>query len=172
VQVIQQIRAEVNDQVRVVAEPVYVPSQETRSSRLRAPEATALGRSALGSTPSTSRSRSLRSSAVRAAESTARRAGGAEDRLSKLVRRLQDLIHLAEDQNRLAEARGQVRLAEDSADARAEGQAQAQGAGPNADAESHDIEALGREVLDAVSKELELRRSRRMEDGDESPWWW
>ncbi len=171
VQLIQAIRAEVNDQARVATEPVSVPVPETRASRLRAPEATALGSSALGSTQSTTRSRSVRSSAVRAAESTARRAAGAEDRLSKLVRRLQDLIHLAEDQNRLAEARGQVRLAEDSAEARAEGQAHAQGAGPNADAESHDIEALGREVLDAVSKELELRRSRRMEDGDESPWW-
>jgi hypothetical protein len=166
VAVIQQIRAEVRDEVAAASEPVLIGPSEVRASRLSAPEATSLAPQALGSTESTARV--VRGRAVRAA-ATARRAAGAEDRLSRLVRRLQDLIHLAEDQNRLAEARSQVRMAEDSAEARAEGQAPMAGAG--ADTAKADMEALGRDVLDAVTKELELRRARRMEDGDESPWW-
>ncbi|MEN9787364.1 MAG: hypothetical protein RLZZ299_2628 [Pseudomonadota bacterium] len=166
VQVIQQIRDEVRDEVAAAAEPVIIGPSEVRASRLSAPQATSLAPQALGSVESTARV--VRGRAVRSA-ATARRAAGAEDRLSRLVRRLQDLIHLAEDQNRLAEARSQVRMAEDSAEARAEGQGPVVGA--SADTAKADIEALGRDVLDAVTKELELRRARRMEDGDESPWW-
>jgi hypothetical protein len=168
VQVIQQIREEVREGVRAAAEPVVVTTPETRASRLSAPEATALSPRALAQGGERT-TRRIRSSAVRSAEATARRASGSEDRLSKLVRRLQDLIHLAEDQNRLAEARGQVRMAEDSAQARAEGQSAHETRAPGA--QRVDVDALGREVLDVVTKELELRRSRRMEDGDDSPWW-
>jgi hypothetical protein len=103
--------------------------------------------------------------------SRGRASSGGEDKLSKLVRRLQDLIHLAEDQNRLAAARSEVRMAEDSAQARAEGQAGPGSAVENTAVQKQDIEALGREVLDAVAKELELRRARRMEDADDSVWW-
>jgi hypothetical protein len=167
VQVIQQIR----DEVRTAAEPVVIAPTETRASRLSAPEATALSPRALASGGSDdSLRRRVRSSAVRSAEASARRATGAEDRLSKLVRRLQDLVHLAEDQAKLAEARGQVRMAEDSAQARSEGQGAVADSGGARHAKV-DIEALGREVLDVVTKELELRRARRMEDDDASPWW-
>ena len=85
------------------------------------------------------------------------------------MRRLQDLIHLAEDQNRRAEAQSQVRMAEDTAQARAEAQATSESRSPAA--HKVDVDALGREVLDIVTKEMELRRARRMEDSDESPWW-
>jgi hypothetical protein len=34
-----------------------------------------------------------------------------------------------------------------------------------------DIEALGREVLETVNRELELRRERRQEDPDVNLWW-
>jgi hypothetical protein len=88
----------------------------------------------------------------------------------KLVRKLQGLIHLAEEERRLSDARRRVRMAEDSASARAEGQAPlGQGRNPSQQREV-DIEALGREVTEIVTQEIEHRRSRRMEDSDE--FWW
>jgi hypothetical protein len=166
-QVIAQVRDEAR---REVAETVTLSAPETRDSRLPAPEASML-RPPAGSAwqgPQLGASRPRR---VAAAVSRGRASSGGEDKLSKLVRRLQDLIHLAEDQNRLAAARSEVRMAEDSAQARAEGQAGPGSAVENTAVQKQDIEALGREVLDAVAKELELRRARRMEDADDSVWW-
>lgn len=91
-----------------------------------------------------------------------------------LVKKLQGLIHLAEAEHRLAEAQRQVRMAEDSHEARGEGGQGTRGpgqAGGSQDGSKMDIEQLGREVLDVVSRELEYRRERRMEDHDESIWW-
>jgi hypothetical protein len=102
----------------------------------------------------------------------ARKAQGVgDDRVMKLARKLQQLIHLAEGAGDRDAARRQVRMAEDSAQARAEGQ------GPGGTAEGGstkqvDIEALGREVLEMVSRELEMRRERRQEDPDGRNVWW
>ena len=62
-------------------------------------------------------------------------------------------------------------MAEDSAAARAEGQAAADKGGKTRESQA-DIDALQREVLSAVTRELEMRRERRMEGGDERDWWW
>ena len=167
-QVIAQVRDEAR---REVAETVTLAAPETRDSRLVAPDAAMLRPPAAGAAwqePQLGRGRARR---VAAASSRARPSTGGDDKLSKLVRRLQDLIHLAEDQNRLAAARKEVRMAEDSAQARAEGQGAPGSAVENTAVQQQDIEALGREVLDAVAKELELRRARRMEDADDSVWW-
>jgi len=91
------------------------------------------------------------------------------DRLMKLVRKLQQLVFLADSQRDAAMR--QVRLAEDSASARAEGQAAPTQSG---DSKSHqvDIEALSQEVLQHVQRELESRSERRQEEPDNrSPWW-
>lgn len=103
------------------------------------------------------------------ASATVRGAGGADDRVSKLVKRLTDLIHLAETERRLGEAQAQVRMAEDTAAARAEGSAPV--GGSSGQGAKLDIETFAREVLEVVNRELELRRERRTEDGDESNWW-
>ena len=62
-------------------------------------------------------------------------------------------------------------MAEDSAAARSEGQSAAD-KGVAARESQADIDALQREVLSAVTRELEMRRERRMEGGDERDWWW
>ena len=100
---------------------------------------------------------------------TVRGAGGADDRVSKLVKRLTDLIHLAETERRLSDARGQVRMAEDTAAARAEGSAPVSGG--SGEGGKLDVEVFAREVLEVVNRELETRRERRTEDGDETSWW-
>lgn len=95
--------------------------------------------------------------------------GAANSRVMKLVRKLQGLIHLAEEERRLDDARRQVRMAEDSAAARAEGQGSL-GRGGSGNQRPIDIEALGREVTEIVSNEIANRRNRRMEDSDD--FWW
>ena len=98
--------------------------------------------------------------------------GTGADQISKLARRLQTLITAAEGTGAgRSAARRQVRMAEDSAAARAEGQAAADKGGKTRESQA-DIDALQREVLSAVTRELEMRRERRMEGGDERDWWW
>ncbi len=99
-------------------------------------------------------------------------AGVGDDRVMKLARKLQSLIHLAEGTGDQNEARRHVRMAENSAAARAEGQ----GAVPGSNKESTknkqvDIEALITEVVQSVNRELALRRERRQEDPDGGSWW-
>jgi hypothetical protein len=62
-------------------------------------------------------------------------------------------------------------MAEDSAAAKAEGQGALAGSEGGSERQV-DIDALGREVLSAVTRELEMRRERRMEEGDERDFWW
>ncbi len=59
-------------------------------------------------------------------------------------------------------------MAEDTAAARAEGSAPIGASGSNT---KLDIEVFSREVLEVVNRELEHRRERRTEDGDESGTW-
>ena len=82
------------------------------------------------------------------------------------------MIHLAEGTGDRDEARRHVRMAENSAAARAEGQ----GAAPGSNKESGknkqvDIESLITEVVQSVNRELALRRERRQEDPDGGSWW-
>ena len=94
--------------------------------------------------------------------------GAAANQLSKLSKRLKELIHLAEGGQR-GEARRHVRMAEDSAAARQEGQS-APNSADTVGGQQVDVEALGREVLEVVSRELEMRRERRMGESDD--FWW
>ncbi|HJN75089.1 MAG TPA: hypothetical protein QGF58_14265 [Myxococcota bacterium] len=93
-----------------------------------------------------------------------------DDKVSKLAKKLRNLIHLAES-SRTGDALREARLAHaDRPDSRmTEG-------GDISNAESAamasvDIEALGREVLEVVVRELELRQERRQEDNDGNIWW-
>ena len=98
--------------------------------------------------------------------------GASASQISKLAQRLQSLISTAEGSGNQGAARRQVRMAEDSAAAKSEGQgAVGDGEGQAADGQA-DIDALGREVLSAVTRELEMRRERRMEEDDERDFWW
>ena len=87
----------------------------------------------------------------------------------KLANKLMNLIHLAESEKRRGDAQREVRMAEDSADARAEGggaETDQSGVG-----ESLNIKQLQRDVLTFVMRELEMSRTRR-EDPDGSSIWW
>jgi hypothetical protein len=164
VQVIEQIRQEVRREQAVT-------ETATRASRLDSPSTTTIRGTYVQPVKSTTR---VNRGGVHGVNATARSvsAGSGDDRIMKLVKKLQGLIHLAEAEGRLADARSQVRMAEDSAGARAEGQGPV---GTSKDGgekgQKQDIEALGREVLEVVTRELEFRRSRRVEDHDESSWW-
>ena len=87
------------------------------------------------------------------------------ENMMNLVRRLQRLIHLAETDRRLLEARRRVRMAEDEASARAEGSGASGGEGPGS-AGGVDIASVGRDVLYCLTQELETRQYRRLEDDD------
>ena len=100
-------------------------------------------------------------------------AGGsapAMNKVTQLAKRLQELIAMAESQNRSG-ARQQVRMAEDSNAAKAEGQSSPTSAESGRDA-SADIDTLTREVIEQVTRELEMRRERRQEDPDGRSIWW
>ncbi|MSP61647.1 MAG: hypothetical protein EXR72_15200 [Myxococcales bacterium] len=160
--VVEQIRQEIRKPA--AAEGTTL---STRAPDVPAPSATTLrggsGPVASSATVRRGSTRPVRSSA------TVRGAGGADDRVSKLVKRLTDLIHLAETERRLSEAQGQVRMAEDTPAARAEGSAPV--GAQSGEGGKLDVEVFAREVLEVVNRELELRRERRTEDGDESTWW-
>ena len=92
-----------------------------------------------------------------------------DDKVMKLAKRLQGLIHLAEQ--RRDDARRQVRMAEDSSAAKGEGQ----GLGEDSQSQGDDqvsIDALIQEVLNVVNREVELRKERRQEDPDGRFGWW
>jgi hypothetical protein len=100
--------------------------------------------------------------------------GVGDDKMMKLVKKLQSLIHLAENQRGLSDAQRQVRLAAaDAPSARATDGAGDKGSAEAAAKQNVDIEALAREVLETVNRELELRRERRPEDseGGSDVWW-
>ena len=89
--------------------------------------------------------------------------GVGDDRIMKLAKRLKGLVLLAEN-NRRDEARKQVRLAANEAP---KGAASAPGQG--GDATAGQLEALVQEVVQAVGRELEMRRERTQEESD--GWW-
>ena len=112
-----------------------------------------------------SRSTSSGMTGLRAASSARVSEGVGGGNVSRLAQRLKELIHLAEGGLK-GEAQKQVRMAEDSAAAKSEGQSAPSTPG-QAGNEQVDVDALGREVLEAVSRELEMRRERRQEGGDD-----
>jgi len=103
---------------------------------------------------------------AKASETTEQRS---TDKISKLARQLENLVLLAED-NQRDEARQGVRMAEDSHSAVAEGQ-QASGAKEGQDF-SVDIEALRQEVLLAFEQELSMRSLRSFDESNNSDIWW
>jgi len=96
---------------------------------------------------------------------------GGSTQVMRLAGKLMNLIHLAENERRVSDARQQARLAADSQEARAEGSAPAAASSPKAGGDA-DISALKRDVLEAVLRELELTQQRRQEDPDGRNIWW
>ncbi len=88
-----------------------------------------------------------------------------DERMERLVRRLVQLVHLAETDRRRHEARRRVRMAEASQEAVQEAAPRA-GAEAAAGEEPPDLEALGRQVLEAMTRILESRQQRRQEEPD------
>ncbi len=102
------------------------------------------------------------------------RSGGSSSagmgKVSALAKRLQELIQLAENQ-KLSTARREVRMAEDSAAAKSEGQGPVAEEGGGQES-ALDVNALTQEVTEAVQRELEMRRERRLEDPNGRSIWW
>lgn len=161
---VQQLRAEALNETRAELKndaTLLAQAPVTRPARVSAPSAEPLR---------PVRSRSFRHGGRSVSASAQTVEGTQNSRIMKLVRKLQGLIHLAEEERKLSDARRGVRMAEDSASARAEGQAPMGKAATPADQRRVDIEALGREVTEIVASEIANRRNRRMEDSDEH-WW-
>ena len=86
----------------------------------------------------------------------------------RLAGKLMNLIHLAEVERRKDEAQRQVRMASEETGTEGSGGAPvAGGSGQEAN-----IEALRRDVLEAVLRQLELGRLRTEEDPDGHGIWW
>ncbi len=115
--------------------------------------------------------------AAKVGESVHRRVGGGRapqggsSQVMRLAGKLMNLIHLAENERRVSEARQQARLAADTESARSEGSAPP-AAAPSSGGGEADISALKRDVLEAVLRELELTQQRRQEDPDGRNIWW
>ena len=95
--------------------------------------------------------------------------GAGVQKVTALARRLQQLIETAELDR--GSARREVRMAEDSGTARAEGSAAPSEEGATRDS-SVDVDALAQEVTDAVTRELEMRQERRLDDPTGRSIWW
>ena len=90
------------------------------------------------------------------------------DKVSKLAKQLESLVSMAES-NRRDEAREGVRMAEESHDAIAEGQAASKSEERDY---AVDIEALRQEVMRAFEQEMSLRNLRSFEGSNNTdPWW-
>ena len=89
---------------------------------------------------------------------------GTDERMERLVHKLVRLVHLAEVDRRQYEARRRVRMALATAEAIQE----ATPATPpsSVGGQAPDLEALGRQVLEAVTRILESRQQRRQEEPD------
>ena len=91
-------------------------------------------------------------------------AGPRDDKLSKLTRKLEDLILIAEEQGK-REAQGGARLAEDSAQAIEEGRSEPKGIDEGVD-EQLNLDQLYRDVLRAVEDAINLKRVLRFDNDD------
>jgi len=91
-------------------------------------------------------------------------------RIAGLVKKLEQLIHLVDIEHRLAAARSEVRMAEDSPAARSPGSPDAS---PEAQANQagQDVDSLVQHIVESVSEEMSLFSMRRPEDpGNRTPW--
>ena len=104
-----------------------------------------------------------------ASASTSQSAVGA-DKVMKLAQKLKSLIHLAKGGN-VAEAQRHAKLAHADRPDKSIEKGGDVGSSETAARQSVDIEALGREVLEVVNRELEMRQERRQEDSDVNIWW-
>ncbi len=87
------------------------------------------------------------------------------------MKKLEQLIHLVDVEHNLAAARAQVRMAEDSAAARAEG-ATTPGEGGDAEQAGKDLDALVSHIVEFVSEEMNNWSMRRPEAAAQrDPWW-
>jgi hypothetical protein len=90
------------------------------------------------------------------------------DKVSKLAKQLESLVSLAES-NQRDEAREGVRMAEESHDAVAEGQALSKGEERDY---AVDIDALRQEVMSAFEQEMSIRSLRSFDNSNNTdPWW-
>ena len=101
--------------------------------------------------------------------STSQSAVGA-DKVMKLAEKLKSLIHLAKGGN-VAEAQRHAKLAHANRPDKSLEKGGDVASSETAARQSVDIEALGREVLEVVNRELEMRQERRQEDNDVNIWW-
>jgi|GEM_PF-6328978 len=91
-------------------------------------------------------------------------AGVNDDKLSKLTRKLEDLILVAEQEGK-REAQGGARLAEDSAQAIEEGRSEPKGIDEGV-SEQLNLDQLYRDVLRAVEDAINLKRVLRFDNDD------
>ena len=96
--------------------------------------------------------------------------GVGSSNVMKLANKLMKLIHLAEHDRRLEDARRHVRMAEDSAEARAEVGAGKSGGQALTDDNMH-IERLREEVLREVQHQLEHLKQRAGDTDGGNGWW-
>ena len=96
-----------------------------------------------------------------------------EDRVSKLAKKLQDLVLLAEEKSR-TEARQGIRMADNDEAAHNEGAAMSHDDAPNSFS-SHDIDAFFQAVIDAYERERDFRKDRDGFEGNSNKnrttWW-
>jgi hypothetical protein len=94
----------------------------------------------------------------------------ASHRIRGLVKKLEDLIHLVDVEHRLAAARAQVRMAEDSPAARQPGSPDAT-PDANADQAGQDVDSLVQHIVELVNEEMSMFALRRPEDPrNRTPW--
>ena len=93
-----------------------------------------------------------------------------DDKVLKLAKRLEDLVLLAEDQQR-NQARMGVRMAEDSSEAIEEGRNAPTVDGAKRD-EKVDLDALHRDVFHAIQELVNVRRYLRMDSNDDFDGGW
>ena len=96
--------------------------------------------------------------------------GPSDDKLSKLTRKLQDLILVAEQQGQ-REAQGGARLAEDSAQAIEEGRGEPKGLDESV-SEELNLDQLYRDVLRSVEDAINLKRVLRFDNDDQFDGGW
>jgi outer membrane murein-binding lipoprotein Lpp len=164
VEVIRQIRA-------TAAQEMISPRLAARrtTDAAHSPSASVLRGRRRARRPPVSTTRVIKSGGSKTASASLSAAGGVSGgKMRQLASRLQSLIRLVQVENRLSDAQRQVRLAAEGAEATSPDQTESGGA--QSEAKSGDLEALKREVLNSVSRELELRRERGQEDSDGN-WW-
>jgi hypothetical protein len=153
--------------VRQLVEQVQAAAETPEQQPRRRPQA-APRRAALRRRPPAAR-RSATSAAPTKAAATVHHVQ-ADHRIRGLVKKLEQLIHLVDVEHRLAAARSQVRMAEDSPAARQPGSPDAS---PEASANQagQDVDSLVQLIVEVVNEEMSMYSLRRPEDpNDRTPW--